>query len=163
MARLILFIVLFAYLTACSKRKTIFIDSRLQTQRQLDKLDTSDIFSITTWAPGEAPMFYQKWNKDIVVVVKTKLVEEQLQFEKHKLLNRLLDSAENGAEILIVCNGLVVPKDSQMKLRKLLPSQLSKADTMSFAEANNLFGSAARATTLLINTYDPKIDRNWSD
>ena len=112
MIRFILTITLFTFLVACSKPKTIFIDSTLQSQTKLDELDSSEIFSITTWAPGEAPEFYQKWTKNIVISVKTKIVEEKLQTERYKLLNRILDSAENGSDVLLVCNGLQVPPNS---------------------------------------------------
>lgn len=154
MLRFILTITLFTSLIACSKHKTIFIDSTLQSQTKLDELDSSEIFSITTWAPGEAPEFYQKWNKNIVISVKTKIVEEKLQMERYKLLNRILDSAENGSDILLVCNGLQVPSTSQMRLRKLKPAHLSNAQTMEFDEAKELFGSIARPITLYLNTYD---------
>ena len=160
MIRFILTITLFTFLIACSKPKTIFIDSTLQSQTKLDELDSSEIFSITTWAPGEAPEFYQKWNKNIVISVKTKIVEERLQMERYKLLNRILDSAENGSDILLVCNGLPVPSDTQMRLRKLKPAQLSNAQTMELDEAKELYGSIARPITLYLNTYDLNYNNN---
>jgi hypothetical protein len=160
MRRFIFTITLFIFLIACSKPKTIFIDSTLQTQTKLDELDSSEIFSITTWAPGEAPEFYQKWRENIVISVKTKIVEEKLQMERYNLLNRILDSAENGSDVLLVCNGLLVPLNSQTRLRKLLPTQLSNAQIMELEEAKKLYGSMARPITLYINTYDLKYNYN---
>ena len=149
-----------ACMIACSKPKVIFIDSAIKTQKQLDMLDSSEIFSIATWAPGEAPIFYQKWKENIVVEVKTKVVEKKLQQERHKLLNRILDSAENGSDILLVCNGLIVPANSHLNLRKLLPEQLSNAQTMELVEAKSLYGHVARPITLCINTYDVNYNYN---
>lgn len=160
MIRSILITILFAFLTACSKPKTIFIDSTLQSQNKLDELDPSEIFSITTWAPGEAPEFYQKWNKNIVISVKTKIVEEKLQMERYSLLNRILDSAENGSDVLLVCNGLLVPSNSKIRLRKLLSTQLSNAQILELEEAKKIYGSMARSITLYINTYDLKYNFN---
>lgn len=160
MKQLILSLTLFTFLIACSKPKIIFIDSKLQSQNKLDELNSSEIFSITTWAPGEAPEFYQEWNKNIVISVKTKIVEEKLQMERRKLLNRILDSIENGSDVLLVCNGLFVPLDSHTRLRKLLPTQLSNAETMELAEAKKLYGSRARPITLYINTYDLNYNYN---
>jgi hypothetical protein len=160
MRRLILTITTFIFLIACSKPKTIFIDSKIQSQQKLDQLDSSEIFSITTWAPGEAPEFYQKWNKNIVISVKTKIVEEKLQVERYNILNRILDSSKNGSDVLLVCNGLLVPLNSQTRLRKLLPNQLSNAQIVELEEAKKIYGSMARSITLYINTYDLKYNYN---
>lgn len=132
----------------------------MQSQSKLEELDSSEIFSITTWAPGEAPEFYRKWNRNIVISVKTKIVEEKLQMERHNLLNRILDSAKNGSDVLIVCNGLLVPLNSQMRLRKLLPTELSNAQIMELQEAKKLLGSKARSINFYINTYDLKYNYN---
>ena len=106
--------------------------------------------------PGKAPPWYQKWNKTTPIVVKTKKTDSELQKERYALLNRLLDSADKGADILIVQNGILVPSPSQKNLRKLSPDQLSNAEIMEWEAAKKLYGSSARPITLIINTYDPK-------
>ena len=156
MTRLIFIIPLCVVLTACTKRHTIIIDGSIQSQQQLDKLDSSEIFSFTEWPPGEAPSKYLKWNKTTIVFVKTKSTEKKLQLERYILLNRFLDSVDKGEDILMVLNGIMIPKDLQLKSRKLSADQLDNVMTMELQAAKELYGPPARPITLVINTYDPK-------
>ena len=156
MTRFIFVISICLALLACSERQTILIDGSVQSEQELDKLDSSDIFSYSKWLPGKAPAWYYKWNKTTLIVVKTKRTERKLQNERYALLNRLLDSVDKGADILIVQDGILVPPPSQKNLRKLSPDQLSNAETMEWRDAKTLYGSVARPVTLIINTYDPK-------
>jgi hypothetical protein len=154
--RRFVFIILFcSMLLACSKRKTIIIDGVVLSKQQLEKLDSSEIFSYSKWFPGKAPPYYQKWNKTTLIVVKTRKAESKLQKERYALLYRLLDSVDKGADILIVQDGMLVPSPLQKNLRKLSPDQLSNAETMDWEAAKKLYGSPARPITLIINTYDP--------
>ena len=141
-------------LLACSRRQTIIIDDVVQSKQQLEKLDSSEIFSYCKWLPGEAPPWYDKWNKTILIVVKTKKVERELQTQRHALLNRFLDLVDRGADILIVQDGILLMSDAQKNLRTLTPNQLSSADTMERNAAKELYGSSARPTTLIINMYN---------
>jgi len=145
-------------LIACSKRKTIVIDDVVQSKQQLEKLNSTEIFSYSKWLPGKAPPWYQKWNKTTLIVVKTKKAESKLQKERYVLLNRLLDSVDNGADILIVQDGMLIPSPSQKNLRKFSPDQLSNAETMEWEAAKKLYGSHAKPITLIINTYNPKYE-----
>jgi hypothetical protein len=150
------FIIFFCLmLLACSERKTIIIDDVVQSKQQLEKLDSSEIFSYTKWLPGKAPERYQKWNRTTIIIVKTKKIESKLQKERYTLLNRLLDSVDKGTDILIVRDGILVPSPLQKNLRKLSPDQLRNAKTMEWEAAKKLYGSPARPITLIINTYDP--------
>jgi hypothetical protein len=158
MTRFIFVISICLTLLACSERQTILIDGSVQTKRELDKLDPSDIFSYSKWLPGKAPEWYHKWNKTTLIVVTTKRSERKLQKERYELLNRLLDSVDKGADILIVQDGILCPSGSQKDLRKLLPNQLSNAKTMEWQNAKELYGPYARPITLVINTYDPKLN-----
>jgi len=128
----------------------------VQSKRQLEELDTSEIFSYSKWLPGEAPQWYDKWRKTTIIVVKTKKTERKLQKERHALLNRLLDSVDKGSDILIVQDGIIIPPASQMDLRKMSPDRLSNADTMEWQAAKRLYESVARRINLIINTYAPK-------
>lgn len=143
-------------LLACSRRQTIIIDEVVRSKEELEKLDSSEIFSYSKWLPGKAPPWYQKWNKTVLIVVKTKKVEEKLQKQRHALLNRFLDSADNGADILIVQDGILFRSNDHKELRMLTPDQLSNADTMEWNAAKELYGPPARPITLIINTYNPK-------
>jgi len=143
-------------LLACGERKTIIIDDVVQSKQQLEKLDTSEIFSYSKFPPGIAPPIYQKWNKDTVIVIKTRKTESKLQKERFVLLNRLLDSVDKGADILIVQDGMLVPSRLQNNLRQLSPDQLSGARIMEWETAKILYGSHAKPITLVINTYQPK-------
>jgi len=158
MTRFIIIISLCLVLLACSERQTILIDDSVQSREQLDKLDSSEIFSYTKWLPGEAPPSYQKWNKTTLILVKTKKIERKLQKERYALLNLLLDSVDKGADILIVQDGYFIPLASQKNLRMLTPEQLSNVDTMEWLAAKKLYGPPARPITLLINTYNPKFN-----
>ncbi|MBK7307802.1 MAG: hypothetical protein IPI88_12760 [Chitinophagaceae bacterium] len=126
-----------------------------QSKQQLQKLDSSEIFSYTKYHPGEAPQRYYKGNDTTVIVVKTKKVETRLQKQRHALLNRFLDSVDNGADILIVQNGILIMSDAQKRLRALSPAELSNVDTMEWYAAKKLYGSPARPITLIINLYNP--------
>jgi len=136
--------------------QTILIDDTLLSKTELDKLDSSDIFSFSKWEPEQAPPLYQKWNKKTLIVVKTKKMERQLQKERFELLNQILDSANKGEDILIVQDGIIVPSQLQQQLKKLSPDNLSNARTMAFDESQKLYGSIARPITLVINLYDNK-------
>jgi len=142
-------------LAACSGRKTVLIDGALQSEQQLDKMDTALIFSSVEYKRGKAPEFYQQWNKTKLVVVKTKSYERKLQVERYQLLNRMLDSANHGVSILIVSDGLIVPELSQQDLRKLPAASLSNVWIMDAQTAKTIYGSKAKPVTLLINTYQP--------
>lgn len=161
------FFVFFCFvLLACSRRQTILIDGLVQSKQQLDKLDSSEIFSYSKWLPGKAPPWYHKWNKTTLIVVKTKKTELKLQKERYALLNLLLDSADKGADILMVEDGSIVSPAFQKNLRKLSPGELSNADTLEWQAARKLFGSYARPITLIINTYakdiySPSIDKRY--
>jgi hypothetical protein len=115
-----------------------------------------ELDSYSKWLQGEAPPWYQELNKTTHIVLKTNKTESKLQKERYALLNRLLDSVDNGADILIVQDGILVRSPLQMNLRKLSPDQLSNAETMEWEAAKKLYGSPARPITLIINTYDPK-------
>ena len=156
MRQLILIILLFLSLLSCSRherRETIFIDDELQSKEQLEKLLSSEIFSYTKYRPGESPPFYYRGNDTTVIVVKTKKVETRLQQERHTLLNHFLDSVDNGANILIVVDGILLASDAHKQLRTLPSDSLSYVDTMEFYAAKKLYGSPARPTTLIISTY----------
>jgi len=112
-------------------------------------------FQLPRYPPGYAPEVYDKWSKNLIIIVKTKKVETKLQIERHTLLSNLLDSVAKGADILIAVNGILVhSRSSQMQLRKLLPGQLSVAITMDWQPAKILYGTSARSINLIINTYD---------
>lgn len=154
MTRFIFSIFFCLLLLGCSRERTIIIDGVVQSSKQLKKLKSSEIFSYTKWQPGEAPLWYRKWDKTILIVVKTKKVETGLQKQRHALLNRFLDSSDNGVDILIMQDGIMILPDARKNLRKLLPDQLSDAYTMEWNEANKLYGSVARPITLILNTYE---------
>src|SRR5688572_30404198 len=158
MKHLLLIILLFSTLLSCSRRETIFIDDVEQSKEQFKKLDSSEIFSYIKYRPGTAPPRYYKGKDTTVIVVKTRKVERSLQKQRHALLNRFLDSVDNGADILIVQDGALVLSPEQKNLRKLSPDQLSNANTMEWEAAKKLYGSHARPITLLINLYDPKFE-----
>lgn len=155
MIRFIFCISFYLLLLGCSGKRTIIIDGVVQSSKQLKKLKSSEIFSYTKWQPGEAPPWYHKWDKTILIVVKTKKVETALQKQRHILLNRFLDSLDIGADILFIQDGIMILPEARKNLRKLSPNQLSDAYTMELSEANKLFGSVARPMTLILNTYDP--------
>jgi len=142
-------------LLACTRRekKTIMIDDAVQSKQQLERLDTSEIFSYTEWPPGTAPLSYQRWNKTTLILVKTKKVEGPLQKQRHALLNQFLDSADKGADILIMEDGILIPPSEQKQLRMLSAEQLSNVYTMEKNAAKKLYGSAAKPITLIISTY----------
>jgi hypothetical protein len=125
-----------------------------QSKKQLQKLDSSEIFSYTKYDSGRAPQRYYKGDDTIVIVVKTKKVATRLQKQRHALLNRFLDSVDTGVDILIVQDGLLVMSDTQNRLRSLSPNQLSSVDTMEWNAAKKLFGSQAKPITLIINLYN---------
>ena len=78
----------------------------------------------------------------------------KLQNERHALLNKFLDSVDNGADILLIQDGILLPRDLQKNLRNLSPHHLSNADTMEWEAAKILYGpDVARPITLIINTY----------
>ena len=156
MKHILFIIILFLTLLSCSRRETIFIDDVEQSKEQLERLNSSEIFSYTKYRPGEAPPHYYKGNDTTVIVVKTKKVETRLQKQRHALLNRFLDSVDIGKDILMVLNGIMVSKDLQLKFRKLSADQLDNVMTMELQAAKELYGPPARPITLVINTYDPK-------
>jgi hypothetical protein len=151
----LLFVLLFLTLLSCSRRETIFINNVQQSREKLRKLDSSDIFSYTKYDPGTAPSSYYKGTDTTVIVIKTKESETRLQKQRHALLNRFLDSVDNGVDILIVQDGIMIMQDAQKNLRLLSPDKLSNADTMEWKAAKRLYGSPARPITLIINLYDP--------
>ena len=153
MRYLLLIIILFSTLLSCSRREKIFIDDVEQSKEQLKKLDSSEIFSYIKYRPGEAPLRYYKGNDTTIIVIKTKKVETKLQKERHALLNRFLDSVDNGADILIIKDGMLIMPDAQKHLRGLSPAQLSYVDTMEWYAAKKLYGPPARPITLIINLY----------
>jgi hypothetical protein len=134
------------------------IDDVVQSRQQLNRLDTSEIFSYTKWPPRTAPLWYQKWNKTTLIVVKTKKVESELQKQRLAMLNQFLDSLDKGVDILIMEDGVEIPPSERNHLRMLSPDQLSNVDTMERNAAKKLYGSVAKPITLIINTYknDPK-------
>ena len=142
-------------LLACTRRekKTIVIDDVVQSKQQLERLDTSEIFSYTEWPPETAPLRYYKWNKTTLVVVKTKKVESKLQKQRHAILTQFLDSADKGADILIMEDGVEIPPSERKQLHILSPDQLSNVDTIERNAAKKLYGSLAKPITLIINTY----------
>lgn len=134
-------------------RRTILIDDVVQSEAVLEKLDTAAIFSYNEWRRGKAPEFYQRWNKKTtLVVIRTKVAERKLQAERYDLLNRLLDSAEQGASVLFVSDGFIIPAAAQLQLRQLRPDTLSAAIIMDATIAQSLYGSKARPITVVINT-----------
>lgn len=149
-----IFVIAFCFaLLACSERRAIIIDGVVQSKQQLKSLDTSEIFSYTEWPPGTAPRMYEKWNKATLIVVKTKKVEGNLQKQRLAMLNQFLDSADRGADILIMKDGVEITPSERKHLRTLLPDELSNVDTMERNAAKKLFGSMAKPITLIINTY----------
>ncbi|NCU06237.1 MAG: hypothetical protein GXC73_19955, partial [Chitinophagaceae bacterium] len=118
MKHLLLFITLFSTLLSCSRPETVFIDDVEQSKEQFKKLYSSEIFSYTEYLPGTAPQRYYKGNDTTVIVVKTRKVETSFQKERFALLNRLLDSVDNGADILVVQDGILM-QNSQKQLRLL--------------------------------------------
>ena len=159
MRQLLLYIILFSTLLSCSTRESIFIDGLEQSRNQLENLDSTEIFSITKYPPGLAPERYDKGKDTTVIVVKTKQVETILQKQRHALLKRFLDSVDNGADILIVEDGILVKSEDQQNLRDLPPNELSSAYTMEWNAAKSLYGSPARPITLVINLYNPRYKR----
>ena len=143
-------------LLACSRPQTIIIDGVLQSKQQLEKLDSSEIFSYSKWLRGQAPPWYNRWNKTTLIVVKTRKTEKKLQKQRHDLLNLFLDSVDNGADILIVQNGILVRGAAQKYLRRLSPDQLRYVDTLELQAAKKVYGSHAKPINLIINTYDLK-------
>ena len=159
MRQLILIFSLFLTLLSCSThegREIIFIDGVVQSNEQLEKLDSSEIFSFIKYRPGRSPERYYRGIDTTVIVVKTKKVETRLQQQRHTLLNRFLDSVDNGADILIVVNGILFMQDAQKQLRSVPSDSLSNSMTMEWEAAKKLYGAPARRITLIINTYDPK-------
>jgi hypothetical protein len=156
MRKLLLIILLSLTLFGCSSKRTIIIDEVVQSEKKLKQLRSSEIFSYSKWLPGEAPPAYRKWNKSILIIVKTKKVEEGLQKQRHEMLNRFLDSVDNGLDILIVQDGMLVLPDAQKNLRMIIPNQLSNAYIMEEAAAKELYGTPARRINLIINTYNEK-------
>lgn len=141
-------------LVSCSRhdrRETIFIDDMRQSKEQLEKLHSSEIFSYNKYRPGEASRFYYNGKDTTVTVVKTKKVETRLQKERYTLLKHFLDSVDNGANILIVVDGILYETDAQKQLRTLPSDSLSYVDTMEFYAAKKLYGPPARPTTVIIN------------
>ncbi|MGC4099969.1 hypothetical protein [Ferruginibacter sp.] len=162
MRQLILINLLFLLLASCSRhdrREAIFIDDIRQPKEQLEKLDSSEIFSYNKYLPGKAPQFYYSGKDTTVIVVKTKKVETTLQKERYALLKHFLHSVDNGANILIVVDGILCQPGAQKELRTLPSNSLSYVDTMEFHAAQQLYGPLARPTTLIINTYSPKYNR----
>lgn len=154
--RYLLFLIIFcSTLFACSNHETVcvYIDAVEVSKEQLEKLDSSEIFSYTKYRSGEAPPPYSKGDDTTVIVVKTKTVETRLQKERHTLLNRFLDSIDNGSDVLIVEDGILVRQDEQRSLRSLIPTQLRNVDIMEWSAARRLYGSHARPITLVINLY----------
>jgi len=80
------------------------------------------------------------------------LTESRLQKERHALLNRIIDSVDKGADVLIVKDGMLVPARSHKDLRQLSPDNMTNASLMNWQDAKKLYGSPARPTTLIINT-----------
>ena len=154
MRHFLLICILCSMLFSCSSHESVFIDDVEQSKKQLEKLDSSEIFSYTKYDSGQAPQRYYKGDDTIVIVVKTKKVETRLQKQRHALLNRFLDSVDNGADILIVQDGLLVMSDTQKRLRALSPAQLSNVDTLEWNKAKKLYGSPAKPITLIVNLYN---------
>ena len=90
------------------------------------------------------------------------LTESRLQKERHALVNRILDSVDKGADVLIVIDGMVVPAASQKDLRMLFPIKLTNARLMDWQDAKTLYGSSAKPITLLINTDQFKNGRGYN-
>jgi hypothetical protein len=149
-------------LVACSRPQSIIIDDVLRTKTELDNLDSTEIFSYSKWEPGKAPPWYHKWNNTVLIVIKTKEVEIPLQKQRHALLNRLLDSVDNGKDILIVEDGIIINPGAHKRLRLLSYDQLSAVDTLELGAAKELYGSLARMVSLIITRYDPDTITNHS-
>ena len=143
-------------LVSCSRPEVIFIDDVEQPEVQLEKLDSSEIFSYTKYRPEQAPEHYYRGKDTTVIVVKTKKVESRLQQQRHALLERILDSVDSGADVLIVVDGILFMSDEQKQLRTLPYDSLSNVRTMEFDSAKTLYGSPARPITLLVNLYNPR-------
>jgi len=156
MRYVLLIVFLFSMLLSCSSREVIFIDDVEQSKRQLEKLDSSEIFSYTKYDGLEAPPRYYSGSETEVIVIKTKKVETRLQQERYLLLNRFLDSVDKGADILVTLDGHIVMPANQKHFRTLSSDQLSNVDTMEWNAAKKLYGSPARPITVLVNTYNPK-------
>ena len=156
MTRFIFIISFCLVVLGCSKPETILIDGSVQSRKQLNRLRSSEIFLYERWLPGEAPPRYQEWNRSTLIVVKTRKTERKHQWERYALLNRLLDSVENGADILIILNGVSIHPSIQTDLRKLYHEQLSNVETIEWQTASKIYGSIVKPITLIVNTYDPK-------
>ncbi len=150
-------------LISCSKqgrREVVFIDDVRQSYKQYESLSDSDVISCKVYPPGMAPDFYCKSTDSIVIVVKTKKVEKSLQQERFKLLNLILDSVDNGANILIVVDGILYGSGEQVELRNLPSDTLSSVDTLPFLTSKYFYGKSARPITMVINTYGLKYEKH---
>jgi len=155
--KLLLYILIASFLfISCSKqrhREIVYIDDVRQSYKQLKSLSDSEVFSCKTYPPGQAPEFYCKSADSTVIVVKTKNVEKRLQQERHILLNHILDSVDNGANILIVIDGILYESGEHKELRNLPSDALSSVDSLPILTSKYIYGKSARPITLVINTY----------
>jgi|JI6StandDraft_1071083.scaffolds.fasta_scaffold312827_1 hypothetical protein len=150
-------------LLSCAKHErneVIYIDNMRQSFEQLEKLRDSEIFSYEKYRPGYAPEFYCKTGDSSVIVVKTKNSEKRLQQERYLQLNHILDSVDNGADILLVIDGIICETNVQKELRKIPADSLRYVDTMSFLASKRIYGQSARPLTLVINTYSLKYNKH---
>ena len=150
--------ILFLLLLSCNQETTIIIDGVKSSQSDLNFLSSEEIQWQVTSYPGQPyPSDYKSYENTILIEVRTKKFESQLQKQRKKSLVKMIDSiVVNDLTYLIMLNGIQVDSSKLEGLKKLSSDKLKSVTHQSKKVSERIFKDLAGEVNLIVNTYDLK-------